>query len=111
PHVRRVVASHRRVMGDGPLGLHDRLAGGRLDGAPLLELRPRSATRQAGEVERGAVPVGVREVAYDDPGGALRRQRGTDRPPYGVVELAQAAPGVGGLEGFGQVAEIEQLVA
>ena len=44
------------------------------------------------------------------PGRALApsaRRSPTDR----LVELAEAGPGVGGLEGLGQVPEVEQLVA
>src|SRR6476659_10928545 len=61
-HVGYVVAADSVVVGDGSASLDDRLRCGRLRGAPLLELRGRSAGGDEGAVERRPVRVRVREV-------------------------------------------------
>ena len=45
--------------------------------------------RDEGEVERGAVGVGVGEVAEDEPGRSLRRERVADRRRRPRVQLAE----------------------
>ncbi len=78
-HVGRVVAADRVVVGDrGALG-DDRLRGGALDLPPLLDLGAAAGAGDEGEVERGAVGVGVREVAEDQARGSLLRERAADR--------------------------------
>ena len=54
-HVGGVVAPDRVVVGDRALGGDDRLAGGRLGRAPLLDLLAAAGAGEEGEVERGAV--------------------------------------------------------
>ena len=72
---------------------------------------PGRARGDEGEVERGAVAVGVREMAPDQPGRSLGCERATQRVADRAVEVLIARPGVRGLEGLDEVAEVEQLVA
>ena len=82
-HVGGVVAADRVVVGDRAAAGDDRLRGGALDLPPLLELGAAAGAGDEGEVERGAVGVGVREVAEDEaracPG--RRASRGSRRRP------------------------------
>ena len=82
-HVGGVVAADRVVVGDRAAVGDDRLAGGALDRRPLLDLGAAAGAGDEGEVERGAVGVGVREVAEDEARRALRRRgrRGSRRRP------------------------------
>ena len=78
-HVGGVVAADRVMVGDRAAGGDDRLAGGALDLAPLLELGALAGPGDEGEVERGAVGVGVGEVAEDEARRALAGERVADR--------------------------------
>ena len=81
-----MVAADRVVVGDRAAVGDDRLAGGALDRGPLLQLGAAAGAGDEGEVERGAVGVGMREVAEDEPRGALSGERVADRlaDPLGV---------------------------
>src|SRR6185436_7228713 len=98
PHVGGVVAADRVVVGDRAAGGDDRLRSRPLDLPPLLDLLPVAGAGDEGEVERGAVRVGVREVTEDHAGGALRGERVADRASHGRVQLPQSAPGMRGLQ-------------
>ena len=76
-----MVAADRVMVGDRAAAGDDRLAGGALDLAPLLDLLAVPGMGDEGEVERGAVRVGVREVAEDEPWRALTPREPRIAPP------------------------------
>ena len=82
-HVGSVVDADRVVVRDRRPRGHDRLRRGPLDLPPLLDLRAGARPGDEGEVERGAVGVGVREVTEDEARASPGRRgtRGSPRRP------------------------------
>jgi hypothetical protein len=64
-HPRGVVDADGVMMGDGAAVLHDRPAGGPLDGLPLLQLVALALAGEEREVQRGPRLIQVRDVAHD----------------------------------------------
>src|SRR4051794_24645283 len=93
------------MVRDRAAGAGDRVAGGGLRRAPLLELLALASGHHEGEVQRGAGLVEVRDVAADE-----RRVRAQGAPD-GLVEPVQAAPRVRGLERLDEDAAVEEVVA
>ena len=97
-HICGVVAADCVVVGDrGAVG-DDCLRGGTLYRPPLLQFLARFGSGDEREVERGAVGIGVGEVAEDQPRRALGRERVADRRADGRAQVTQPRPAVRGLQ-------------
>ena len=88
-HVGGVVAADGVVVGDRAAAGDDRLEAARLTWRHCSISAPCAGAGDEGEVERGAVGVGVREVAEDEARRSLAGQRVADRAADGRVQLGQ----------------------
>src|SRR5439155_3339130 len=88
----------------------DRCGGRELDLVPLLQLLAGPAGRVDGVIRRGAVGVHVGETARDHAAAACLAHRLPRGRQHTLVELPEAIPGDGGLEGLADQPEPDQAV-
>ena len=106
-----MVAPDGVVMRDGAARGEQRLAGGGLDLGPLLDLAAAPAGREHGVVGRRAVGIDVREAARHAAAPTHAGDGVARRLHHLGMELLEAVPGDGRLEGLGDHGGAHQHVA
>src|SRR6185312_12796537 len=105
-----MVAPDGVMVGDRAAERRDRLRGRELDLVPLLQLLAGPAGRVDRIIGRGAVEVHVGETARDHAAAARLAHRLPGGRQHTLVELPEAVPGDGRLEGLADQPEPDQAV-
>jgi hypothetical protein len=105
-----VVTPDSMVVGYRAAERRNRLRGRELDLIPLLKFPARAARREDRVVRRGAVGVHIGEPARDQAAAACLADRLPRGREHALVELPEAIPGDGRLEGLANQPEPDQAV-